>query len=216
MLVVGPGADTKTQVMDAAEALFAEQGFDATSMRAITTAAGVNLASVNYHFRTKEGLLDAILARRLTPLNEQRKIMLQKVLEEAGEQPPPLEKLVEALVAPPLRHASDLSAGGGTFVRLIGRIHSEPRDDLRALFMKHFEEVQRLFMQAFHRALPQLSKTELLMRGIFSVAAMAQTMCNCRQLPHYQELLETVSVEESIRMLVSYICGGLRAEPVLK
>jgi AcrR family transcriptional regulator len=203
--------DTKVQVLDAAEALFADRGFDAPSMRAITTAAGVNLASVNYHFRSKEGLLDAVLARRLRPLNEERKAMLSAAMHAAGEAPPSLEGLVEALVTPAMRVARDREGGGEVFMRLVGRIHSESREDLRLLFMKHFEEVQRLFLQAFQRALPQLKMPELLMRGMFSVGAMAHTMCNC-----HPGLSPELSVDDSIRMLVRFICAGLRAEPVLQ
>ena len=58
---------TKERILDAAERLFAERGFAATSLRSITAAAGVNLAAVNYHFRSKEALLEAVFTRRLGP-----------------------------------------------------------------------------------------------------------------------------------------------------
>src|ERR1700682_4102017 len=65
-------ADTKTRILDAAESLFMEHGFEATSLRSLTTAAGVNLAAVNYHFGTKEVLFRAVLTRRLDPMNQER------------------------------------------------------------------------------------------------------------------------------------------------
>jgi len=63
-------ADTKTRILDAAEKLFGKNGFDATSLRDITTEADVNLAAVNYHFQSKDSLIDAVIARRIEPLNK--------------------------------------------------------------------------------------------------------------------------------------------------
>jgi AcrR family transcriptional regulator len=78
-------ADTKTQILDAAEKLFAKQGFEATSLRAIIADAGVNLAAIHYHFRSKEGLVRAVLERRIAPINEERIRQLQACLCRRGE-----------------------------------------------------------------------------------------------------------------------------------
>ncbi|MEJ2200328.1 MAG: TetR family transcriptional regulator, partial [Desulfuromonadaceae bacterium] len=75
--------DTKERILDAAEELFARQGFHATSLRAITGGAQVNLAAVNYHFGSKDGLLEAVFSRRLTPLNQERQRRLEAVREAA-------------------------------------------------------------------------------------------------------------------------------------
>ena len=65
-------ADTKTRILDAAEGLFMEHGFEATSLRSLTSSAGVNLAAVNYHFGSKEELFQAVRTRRLDPMNKVR------------------------------------------------------------------------------------------------------------------------------------------------
>src|SRR5258708_1763757 len=67
---------TKTRILDAAEKLFGMSGFEATSLRDITTEAQVNLAAVNYHFQSKESLIDAVIVRRLEPVNRRRMEML--------------------------------------------------------------------------------------------------------------------------------------------
>src|ERR1700744_3139178 len=87
--------DTKTKILDAAEKLFGTKGFDATSLRDITTEADVNLAAVNYHFQTKDSLIDAVIARRIEPINRRR----MEMLDAAGDNPT-LEQIVEAFVAP--------------------------------------------------------------------------------------------------------------------
>ncbi|MEO8847906.1 MAG: helix-turn-helix domain-containing protein, partial [Casimicrobiaceae bacterium] len=67
---------TKERILDAAEHLFMQLGFDATSLRAITGDAEVNLAAANYHFGSKEELFEAVLTRRLDPMNQRRLALL--------------------------------------------------------------------------------------------------------------------------------------------
>src|SRR5262252_5809342 len=83
---------TKDRILDAAEALFMEHGFEATSLRSITAAAGVNLAAVNYHFGSKEELFQAVLTRRLDPMNQERIELLEAL--EREPKPPSCEKVI--------------------------------------------------------------------------------------------------------------------------
>src|SRR5688500_4112556 len=96
-------ADTKTRILDAAELLFMEHGFEATSLRSLTTAASVNLAAVNYHFGTKEELFQAVLTRRLDPMNQERIELLERVEREAAGKPMSCEKILFAMLIPALR-----------------------------------------------------------------------------------------------------------------
>src|SRR3982750_4118509 len=95
-------ADTKARMLDAAEALFMEHGFEATSLRSITAAAGVNLAAVNYHFGSKEELFQAVLTRRLDPMNHARLSLLTRLEAAAAPQPLSCEKILTALFVPAL------------------------------------------------------------------------------------------------------------------
>src|SRR5512135_2921410 len=100
-------AATKERILDTAETLFMEQGFEGTSLRAITAAAGVNLAAVNYHFGSKEDLFQAVLTRRLDPMNQQRVDLLARYEQEAGPEPVRCERILSALFIPALRLARD-------------------------------------------------------------------------------------------------------------
>src|SRR5215208_2869630 len=80
-------ADTKTRILDAAESLFMEHGFEATSLRQLTSAAAVNLAAVNYHFGSKEELFQAVLTRRLDPMNQERFALLDELERAAHGRP---------------------------------------------------------------------------------------------------------------------------------
>ena len=111
-------ADTKTRILDAAEHLFMEHGFEATSLRQLTSAAAVNLAAVNYHFGSKEELFQAVLTRRLDPMNQERIVLLEKVERDAGGRPLSCEKILFAMLIPALRLARDEKRGGKNFLKL--------------------------------------------------------------------------------------------------
>src|SRR5512147_3203644 len=96
-------AATKDRILDTAESLFTEHGFEATSLRQLTAAAGVNLAAVNYHFGSKEELFQAVLTRRLDPMNQERIDLLARYEREAGSKPLTCEKILSAMLIPALR-----------------------------------------------------------------------------------------------------------------
>src|SRR5574340_767840 len=111
MRATEPSAGTKDRILDAAERLFAEHGFNGTSLRMITAAADVNLAAVNYHFRSKETLIEAVYKRRIGPANEKRLRMLDEYEAAAGDGAVPVENILRALVAPMLELRADAGPG---------------------------------------------------------------------------------------------------------
>src|SRR5215212_1216272 len=94
--------DTKSRILDVAEQLFMEHGFEATSLRQLTSSAGVNLAAVNYHFGTKEELFHAVLTRRLDPMNQQRIELLAKLERESNGRPIAVERILAGMLVPAL------------------------------------------------------------------------------------------------------------------
>lgn len=168
-------ADTKERILDTAERLFADHGFPATSLRDITQEAGVNLAAVNYHFGGKEGLLIEVLERKIAPVNRSRLAQLEELETAAGSDPVPTEHLVRAFVTPLCRTWSKQDPVP-KFMKLVGRIHAEVDQDLRAKFIKQFDTVLRRFSSAFHRGLPHLDASEVQWRVLFLVGSMAHTM----------------------------------------
>src|SRR2546428_8080139 len=80
---VKPQHETRTRILDAAEELFMQHGFEGASMRMLTAKAGVNLAAVNYHFGSKHALIQAVFRRRLDPMNLARNAGLDKLVVEA-------------------------------------------------------------------------------------------------------------------------------------
>ena len=169
-------ADTKERILNVAERLFADRGFPATPLRDITSEAGVNIASVNYHFGSKEALLAAVLERRLRPVNARRLELLDAIESAAGNGVPDVEDVIRAFLAPPFQKRLEYGPSGDNFLRLLGRIHSETNEEFRATFFQQFQGVFRRFGQAFQHALPNLDATDIGWRMLFLVGSMAFTM----------------------------------------
>lgn len=164
--------DTKTSLLDAAEHLFAELGIAGASMRAITRAAGANLAAVHYHFDSKEGLVRAVFGRRLGPLNRERLERLEAL--GASGRGGDVAGIVEAFVAPPLQMIGR-EPGGRAFAQLLARSVLEPGAGSRELVLEQFEEVIDRFTSALQAALPALSREEILWRFHFMIGSLSFT-----------------------------------------
>jgi AcrR family transcriptional regulator len=204
--------DTKTRLLDAAERLFAERGFAAASLRAITAAAGVNLAAVNYHFRSKQALLEAVFARRLDWINRQRLELLAARQARARRRPPPLEDILEAFVGPAFRLRAELGATASSFQRLMGRLFIEPGENLQRILKEQFGGVAARFLPAFEKALPQLPPAELAARIHFMVGAIAHTLAGTNVMKVFLgDRCDVSDAETTIRRLVAFLAAGLRA-----
>ena len=98
-----PLFSTKQRILGAAEELFARHGFAGASLRQVTAAAQFNLAAVNYHFGSKENLINEVFRRRLDGLNAQRMTALTAARARPGYA---LEDTLDAFVKL-LRHKVD-------------------------------------------------------------------------------------------------------------
>lgn len=208
-----PQPDTKTRILDAAEKLFAQDGFHNTSLRGITGSAKVNLAAVNYHFGSKDALLQAVIERRLGPLNRLRQQQLEAVLSQAATaaQKPEVEELLRAFIEPTLafRHSGP---GAKEFIALIGRALSEPDGTVRNCFIQQVLPIFKLLFGGLQRALPQLPANLLLTRLQFTMGAMSHVMCSsARPALEFPGLPDLLGEDELVEELIGFACSGLEA-----
>jgi AcrR family transcriptional regulator len=145
---------TKDRILGAAEELFALHGFAGTSLRQVTTQADVNIAAVNYHFGSKENLVNEVFRRRMDEMTAARMGQLEKArVEHPGE----LRPVLAAFVEPALAMAQDRQSGGA-FVRVIARAYAEKNDNLRRFLSDHYGHVLRDFGRAIAGCVPGLIK----------------------------------------------------------
>ncbi len=204
-------ADTKTRILDAAELLFMEHGFEATSLRQLTSAAGVNLAAVNYHFGSKEELFQAVLTRRLDPMNQERIALLAKVERDAGGKTLSCEKILFAMLIPALRLARDEKRGGKNFLRVLGRAYADPAPFIRHFLSGQYAEMIGLYKEAFLRALPHLSRQELTWRLHFVMGALSYTLAGTDALKIFAQVGAAENDELLLQRLAPFLVAGLKA-----
>jgi AcrR family transcriptional regulator len=204
-------AATKSRILDAAESLFMEHGFEATSLRAITTTAGVNLAAVNYHFGSKEELFQAVLTRRLDPMNQERVDLLTRLEREFAPEPVACDRILAAMFIPALKLARDPRRGGADFLRLLGRAYADPAPFIRRFLSEQYATMIARFKAAFGRALPELPKKELSWRLHFIMGALSYTLAGTDVLKLIAELApsEPGNDELLLQRLAPFLLAGL-------
>jgi AcrR family transcriptional regulator len=173
---VKPQTETQIRILDAAEELFMQHGFEGASMRMLTAKAGVNLAAINYHFGSKDALIEAVFRRRLDVMNAERIAQLDRLEQEAAGAPLMAEAIIRAFIGASLRMIEDARGGGRNFIRLLGRAYTEPAKPIRALIGQMYAPAMERFKAAFVRALPELPKDELVWRMHFMFGTLAYTL----------------------------------------
>ncbi|SIT36521.1 TetR family transcriptional regulator [Paraburkholderia piptadeniae] len=204
--------DTKSRILDASETLFIECGYEAMSLRQITSKAEVNLAAVNYHFGSKEALMHAMLSRRLDLLNQERLKLLDRFDALLG---PRLtcEHVLGAMFIPALRVSRDTRIGGKAFLRLLGRAYTDPSSFIRDFLSAHYASVSERFFEAFQRALPHLPREELGWRLHFAIGALSGVLAGADTNNLITEFSQGKSMSDLqlIARLASLIVSALKA-----
>lgn len=172
------GVATRRRLLEAAEQLFSEEGFDRVSVRDITERARANVAAVNYHFGNREGLVAQVMERYINPVNEERLARLDALERRAGSKPVAIEELLDAFVRPFATQVRRSELSEQLFYKLMGRILSDQVPQLPDSVMLGFERMLTRFRRAFGKALPGVDEEELVWRIHFTVGAMVHTMAH--------------------------------------
>lgn len=201
---------TKERILDAAETLFAQYGFGGTSLRQVTTQADVNIAAVNYHFGSKENLVNEVFRRRMDEMSAQRLARLQAAV---AERPNDLDAILAAFVEPPLAMAQDRH-GGGAFIRVIARAYAEKNDGLRRFLSEQYGHVLREFAKAIAGCVPGLSKEELYWRIDFLAGALTYAMADFGMIKRPTGVSETDHRQRAAHELIRFAAAGFKSGKV--
>ena len=209
-------ADTRERILDAGERLFMIHGYEGTSMRLITSEASVNLAAVNYHFGSKESLIQEVFRRRLDWLNDERLRVLIEMEEAAAGKPLKPSQIVDGFFGTLLRMADDNERGGMTFLRLLGRTLTEPSEFIRTFLAHEYATVMERYKEAFFKALPDVPKAEIVWRFHFMLGATSYAIAGTDALRlvtdwQVEEADAVDRVDRLVPRLMSFLMGGLRA-----
>jgi len=208
--------DTRERILDAAERLFMAHGYEGTSMRQITGEAAVNLAAVNYHFGSKESLMQEVFRRRLDWLNEERMRVLGEMETEAAVKPLKPSQIVDGFFGTLLRLADDQERGGVNFLRLLGRTLTEPSEFIRTFLAHEYATVMERYKEALFKALPDVPKAEIVWRFHFMLGATSYAIAGTDALRlvtdwQIEEADAVDRIDRLVPRLMSFLLGGLRA-----
>lgn len=207
--------ETRVRILDAAERLFSENGFQAVSLRQITSDAGVNVASVNYHFGSREALIVEVLGRVLDPINCERLRLLDALEAEYGEkgEPVPVEKIVDAVFRPVVIDLPKSHDATHRFLRLAGQCLGGQSEQLPETVKRVFEEVLIRFSAAFQASLPHLNPATIFWRMHFAGGTLLYTLIKGDQLMVMSNgEITDINPEETMAQLVSWTVAGMKAD----
>lgn len=197
---------TRQRILDAAEQLFAEHGFDGVSLRQITALAGVELALANYHFGPKQDLFVAVITRRADELNALRLERLQ-----ALPQPPEVEGLIDAFARPFLEKSVGGGPGWKSYARLIAQTANAARWT-RAIMTAQFDPIAEVFIAGMARALPSARREDLYWGFHFLVGAMTMIFAETGRIDVLSGgLCRGDDLEATYARLVPFMAAGYRA-----
>ncbi len=205
--------DTRNRILDAAEQLFAEQGFRNVSLRQITQIAQVNLAAVNYHFGSREALVDEVLARVIRPINEKRLLLLTAAETDAGSALS-IEVVLECFHRPVMDQLGTSSHQSSVYLKLAGRCLAEPEDNFSPNLIALFQEVIARFTSAAGKALPHLDREDIFWRLHFSVGTMIFALAHEDQVAKFSGgSISATSPEDTLQRLIDFTASGMKAPP---
>ncbi len=206
-----PESGSKRKLLDAAEHLFADKGFEAVSVRDITALAKTNVAAVNYHFGSREALLGMVMSRYMVPINEERLARLETVDRKWSGKAAPVEEIIDAFVRPLATQVRKSDLSERLFYKLTGRIFAEQADGMPPQIEEQLRQIIDRFTRSFAKALPLVAPEDLTWRIHFLVGGMIY------QLTH-QDILHRLSsgasgtptMEATLSRFIRFAAAGLR------
>jgi AcrR family transcriptional regulator len=205
--------DTKEKVLDAAEYLFARDGYRGTSLRAITGKAGVNLAAVNYHFGSKKILVEEVIKRRIVPLNNIRKKRLEEIRKASVQKKkkPDIRAVLAAFIEPTL-FFKESNPEAEHFFTFIGRSMSDPDDTVRNVFIRYIKPLFELMFETVCKALPGHPPEVLFWRLHYTIGALFHTMHVCGHMNHeFKNMKTDTDAQSLIDMIIPFVTAGMKA-----
>ncbi|MGJ8693327.1 MAG: TetR/AcrR family transcriptional regulator [Thalassotalea sp.] len=205
---------TKARILNAAEKLFANNGFNGTSLREITRVADVNLAAVNYHFGSKKELIKAVMSRYMNELSPNLSAALAEVC--AFEQPS-LTDVFGAFVQPLVSLNGFRENGAAIFLLLLGRGYSDSQGFLRWFLTTRYPQVIEYFVTAVKKSYPQLSQEDMFWRLHFTMGTVVFTMSSSEALIDIanNDYNKKVDITQIIEKIIPFVAAGVAA-PITK
>ena len=216
---------TKLLILDAAERICARGGIEALSIRTVCDEAEVNVAAINYHFGSKQKLLEEMFMRRVMPLNEERLRLLDLALSAAGDLL--LENVIRSFIGPVLRGIAPTHNAEGARIATRGNTSEVVTQFLASVYTMqgeaefleaHYEPVRSRFVLALQRCRPELTLDDLLWRYNIMVGGLILAMAGPARMTRRPMIFSNdkgragaITPEESIDQMTAFFVAGFLA-----
>lgn len=207
--------DTREQILEAAWKLFAEKGFEDVSVRDVTNEAGVNLASVSYHFGGKEGLIQETVKRCMNPINEYRLRLYKEAVEKSGgAKNVSLRDIANALMRPAVM-PEECGVRSSLLMRLAARYLIESDYAIPAVSRKLYTEAFQTFARALIMHFPKMTPVQAVKHIILASGtvvyyhALAKTALQLAGAPLAEG--QEIDREEMLKDIVDFVLSGFNS-----
>lgn len=187
-------------------------------MRELTAAADVNIAAVNYHFRSKDKLVEELFDRLVTRVNDARLSALDTYLQQVRErdQQPLLEPILRTFIHPYFDPIEG-PRGGQLLARLVLQHRLQPTEITDRVYQRYFDPLARRYIEALSAAVPETPIVEWYWRYTFMVSTVVLTATDLSSDNRLARLsggkANATDRQELERYLVDFLAGGLMAAP---
>jgi len=196
-------------ILDAAEQVFADSGYDGTALREIAGKAGVAQGLIHYHFDNKAGLFERVVARRSGQINEARAENLEKLRAEGTLR---LEDIVEALFRPTIEAGIELAEDGGSFSRILVSLANSTDPMAQSLTETYYDPIAQNYIAALQQAEPALSRADAVWAYMFAIGVGMTMMAKTGRPKRLSDgLCDDGDADLMLARIVPFICGGVRA-----
>ena len=203
---------TRERILDAAEELFANTGYNGTSLRDVARSAELQTAAIGYHYPSKEELFDTVIRRRAAVMTEWRQRVLTEMRKRHGSKAIPIDELVRAYVQPFYESANHGDAGWRHYAALMGRLANSTMGT--EVIARHYDTTAREYIAELLRSLPGVPRPTVIDGFTFMVASM---LALCASTGRAQQLSGTSGDErplnEPFSNLVTFLVSGFLALP---
>lgn len=204
------GTPRRERILDAAEALFAEHGYDGVTLRRIATEAGVDVALASYHFGKKLDLFQAVFERRAALLNDARLDALRSCRATAGSAGPTVEQIIEAFLRPLELHQETGDEGWRHYLALIAYINNSPYWGPR-MMSRLFDELVQEFIEALKQALPQAREEDIFWCYHNLSGALTLTLANTGRIDKLSRgLCHSADFQAAYDHMIPFMAAGFR------
>jgi AcrR family transcriptional regulator len=204
-------SEKSERILDVAEELFAQHGFDGVTMRQISTGANVDVALANYHFGKKLELFYAVFNRRAELLSETRRELLQANQQQAGEQQQTLEQIIEAFLLPLKLAQESGDPGWKNYMALLAYVMTSPVWN-KSLMEDNFDKRVGEFIDALKLVFPTAREKDIHWCYHYVSGALALTLAQTGRIDRLSggQCLSS-DFETAYNLMIPFVAAGFRA-----